>query len=116
MATMGLYVSYALPILLGALARHRGAWRTMGPFRAGRFGVAVAWLAVGWCAVVLVVCSLPPNTLAAKMLAGCVVILAALYALVVKRTFRGPKVDLVALEAMRAVRASVAAESESETA
>src|SRR5690606_12809612 len=31
MATMGLYVSYGLPIVLGALARRSGRWRTMGP-------------------------------------------------------------------------------------
>ena len=99
MATMSLYVSYAVPILLGALARHRGAWRTMGPFRLRRFGVLVAWIAVAWSIVVLVVCSLPPNQLPASMLGGAVVVLAALYFTVVRKRFEGPRVKLAALEA-----------------
>jgi amino acid transporter len=98
MATMGLYVSYALPILLGALARAGGRWKTPGPFTLGAAGVPVAWLAVVWCAFVLVVCSLPPNMLAAKTLAGTVIGLAVLYLVIVRRTFAGPKVSLAALE------------------
>jgi amino acid transporter len=99
MATMSLYVSYAAPILLGAIARHRGAWKTMGPFHLRRFGVVVAWLAVLWSVFVLVICSLPPNQLPAQMLAGAVVVLATLYFAVVRKHFEGPRVKLAALEA-----------------
>lgn len=98
MATMSLYVSYALPIFLGALARHRGAWRKMGPFHLRRFGVPVAWIAVAWSVLVLGVCSLPPNQLPASMLAGAVVVLSLLYFLVVRKHFEGPRVKLAALE------------------
>ncbi len=98
MATMGLYVSYAAPILLGALARARGDWKTMGPFTLGRLGVPLAWLAVAWCAFVLVVCTLPPGQLAAEMLAGCVVVLGIAYVAVVKKTFTGPRIDLAHFE------------------
>jgi amino acid transporter len=99
MATMSLYVSYAVPILLGAVARHRGAWKRMGPFRLRRLGVVVAWLAVAWSVVVLVVCSLPPNQLPAAMLAGAILLLATLYFAVVRKHFEGPRVKLAALEA-----------------
>ena len=99
MATMSLYVSYAVPILLGALARHRGAWKRMGPFRLRRFGVLVAWVAVAWSILVLVVCSLPPNQLPAAMLGGAVAVLATLYFAVVRKHFEGPRVKLAALEA-----------------
>jgi amino acid transporter len=102
MATMALYVSYALPILLGALARHRGKWRTMGPFDIGRLGVPVAWVAVAWSIMVLVVCSLPPNQLPAAMLAGAVVALAIVYVAFVRKRFEGPRVKLAALEAKQA--------------
>jgi len=98
MATMALYVSYALPILLGALARHRGAWRTVGPFNLRAFGVPVAWAAVLWSAFVLVVCSLPPNQLPAGLLGGVVVALVILYLAVVRKRFAGPKVTLATLE------------------
>lgn len=98
MATMGLYVSYATPVLLGAIARHRGRWRTMGPVQLGRFGLPVAWTAVVWSAVVLFVCSLPPNDLPARMLAACLALLAVLWFTVVRRRFSGPKVTLAAIE------------------
>lgn len=98
MATMGLYVSYAAPIALGVRARLAGRWTKRGPFHLGRFGILVATLAVAWCAGVLVVCSLPPNDFAARLLAGCLVFLALLYVAVVRRRFSGPKVTLAALE------------------
>ncbi len=101
MATMGLYVSYATPVLLGAVARHRGRWKTLGPINLGRAGLAVAWAAVAWSVFVLVVCSLPPNDLAARMLGGSVVVLSSLCATVVRRRFAGPKVTLSGLEEQR---------------
>jgi len=98
LATTALYVSYATPIFLGALARHRGAWKRRGPWNLGGFGVAVAWIAVVWSAFVLVVCSLPPNTLSALFLAAIVVGLAVFYFAVVRGRFKGPKLDLEAVE------------------
>jgi amino acid transporter len=98
MATMGLYVSYAIPILLGANARRAGRWKRLGPFHLRGYGVLVAWCAVAWCALVLVVCSLPPNFLAAAMLAGVLLVLVATYVIAVRSRFKGPKVDLAMLE------------------
>jgi amino acid transporter len=105
MATMALYVSYAVPILLGAIARRRGAWKTIGPFNVGRFGVPVAWVAVAWSLVVLVVCSLPPNQLPAAMLAGAVLALGILYFALVRKRFKGPRVKLAALEGAKKLTA-----------
>jgi amino acid transporter len=99
MATMGLYVSYALPILLGALARTRGTWKRLGPFNLRGRGVIVAWAAVVWSVLVLVVCGLPPNQLPAGMLAGGIVLLGLLYHAIMRRRFRGPTVTLATLEA-----------------
>jgi amino acid transporter len=98
MATMALYVSYAIPIGLGLIARRRGAWRTLGPFNTGRFGRAIALVAVLWSIFVLVVCSLPPNQIPAAMLAGLLVILLATYATFFRGRFAGPKVRLASLE------------------
>jgi amino acid transporter len=98
MATMALYVSYALPIVLGILARRRGAWRTLGPFHLRGLGVPVAYAAVLWCAFVLVVCSLPPNQLPAAMLAALVALLAFVWFAVVRGRFAGPRVRLANLE------------------
>jgi hypothetical protein len=98
LATTALYVSYATPILLGAFARRRGAWRTLGPWNLGRFGPAIAWLAVVWTAFVLAVCALPPNTLGGELLAGVIGLLGALYLGWVRGRFAGPRVQLVDLE------------------
>lgn len=99
MATMALYVSYAIPIVLGIRARRRGAWRTLGPFNLRGVGVPVACAAVLWCAFVLAVCSLPPNQLPAGMLGALVAALVGVYFALVRGRFAGPKVKLVNLEA-----------------
>ena len=71
LATTGLYTSYAVPILLGAVARSiAGRWRRLGPWNLGPFGKVVAWIAVVWSAAVLAVCALPPNAIAGAILAG----------------------------------------------
>ena len=98
MATMALYVSYAFPIVLGVIARRRGAWRTLGPFHLRRLGVPVACAAVVWCTFVLGVCSLPPNQLPAGMLAALVSALVVVWFTFVRGRFAGPKVKLASLE------------------
>uniref|UniRef100_A0A8R7PXB7 Amino-acid permease BAT1-like protein n=1 Tax=Triticum urartu TaxID=4572 RepID=A0A8R7PXB7_TRIUA len=56
-ATIGLYISYALPIFF----RVTTARKTFipGPFHLGRYGIAVGWTAVLWVAFVTVLFSLP---------------------------------------------------------
>ncbi len=98
LATTGLYLSYATPIALGAIARARGRWTRLGPWNLGAFGGWVAWGAVGWSAFVLVVCSLPPNGVAGAMLLGSVALVAASYFAFVRHRFQGPARDLAALE------------------
>jgi amino acid transporter len=98
LATTGLYVSYAIPILLGAIARTRGRWTRLGPWHLGRFGIVIAWGAVAWTVAVLVVCSLPPNATAGMTIAGVGIALVVFYFGVVRRRFRGPKLDLATLE------------------
>src|SRR5580692_8826265 len=41
LATTALYVSYALPIALGVVARGKGRWTRLGPWRLGRAGPAI---------------------------------------------------------------------------
>ncbi|GAA0158234.1 hypothetical protein LIER_15317 [Lithospermum erythrorhizon] len=56
-ATIGLYISYALPIFFRvALARQSF---TPGPFSLGRYGVFVGWTAILWVATISVLFSLP---------------------------------------------------------
>ncbi len=98
LATTGLYVSYAIPILLGALARRRGTWKKLGPWNLGSRGVTIAFAATLWSLFVLIVCSLPPNTTAGFMLVGVVIAIVVLYFAFAKNTFTGPKVTLATFQ------------------
>jgi amino acid transporter len=56
-ATIGLYISYALPILFRVtLARKHFS---PGPFNLGRYGALVGWVGVLWVATITVLFSLP---------------------------------------------------------
>ncbi len=97
-ATMGLYVSYGLPIALGGWARARGRLSRRGPFSLGKASVPIAVVAVLWCLFVLVVCSLPPNGLAGLVLGALAIGLVGLWQFRTKSRFSGPKVSLADLE------------------
>ena len=97
LATVALYASYALPVALGAVARGRGRWTRSGPWSLGRAGVPVAWAAVAWTLLVFVVCALA-NSAAMASFVVILGFLAALWTLVVRRSFHGPKVDLAHFE------------------
>ncbi len=97
LATVALYASYALPVLLGALARQRGLWRRRGAFDLGRAGVPLAWAAVAWAGLVGVVCALA-NALSIVLFAALLAGLAALWLGRVRARFTGPRVDLAHFE------------------
>ena len=98
MATTWLYVSYALPIVLGAVARHRRRWTRRGPWHLGVLGVPVAWIAAAWSLSVLVVCALPPNGLSGVLLVAVMAALGVLYVARVRGRFHGPRLDLEAVQ------------------
>ena len=98
LATTALYVSYATPIALGAVARRAGRWHRLGPWNLGRAGVPIAWAAVAWSAVVLAVFAVPPNTGLALVLLGLVAALAVAWVAIVRRRFVGPRVAIAELE------------------
>lgn len=94
LATTALYVSYGVPIALGAVARRRGSWSLLGPWSLGRFGPPVAWAAVGWTIAVLCTAGLPHGGAFVGLLAVVVVLLAGMYLAFVRGRFRGPAEEL----------------------
>lgn len=56
-ATIGLYIAYALPIFFRVTLARKTF--TPGPFNLGRYGVLVGWIAVLWVATISVLFSLP---------------------------------------------------------
>lgn len=98
LATTALYVSYALPIFLGARARKAGRWKKLGPWNLGRWGQPIAWLACAWTLVVVAVFTVPPNTVFGFVLFGVLAVLGVTYFVFARRRFAGPRVDIATFE------------------
>jgi amino acid transporter len=96
LSTLALYASYALPVLVGLLARRNGTWSHRGPWDLGRFSPLVNVVALGWCGVVMVLFVLPPNELAGYTFAGALALLTVYWVAFQRHTFVGPKVTLLA--------------------
>ncbi|HUY14326.1 MAG TPA: amino acid permease [Terriglobia bacterium] len=84
-STVGLYVAYVIPIILGYRARRRGLWTEYGPWRLGRFSSTVNLLAILWTIFICVILMMPPNQLAGKTMASFLAILLVWYGLTERR-------------------------------
>ncbi|MGH9433177.1 MAG: amino acid permease [Terriglobia bacterium] len=69
-STVGLYVAYAIPVVLGYRARRQGSWTERGPWNLGSFSPAVNLIAILWTVFICIILMMPPNLLAGKTLAG----------------------------------------------
>jgi amino acid transporter len=87
--TIFLYLSYVIPTALGLFAWGR-TWTAMGPWGLGRWYRPVAVVAVLFCALLIVIGVQPPNDKALWILAGSVVVLAAVWLGWERKRFRGP--------------------------
>lgn len=99
-ATVGLYISYALPILLRITIGRRSFVK--GPFNLGRFSLFIGWVAVCWVITITVLFCLPvvypvnKTTLNyAPVAVGGVLVLVLLYwFLSARKWFKGPHDNL----------------------
>jgi amino acid transporter len=89
-STVGLYLSYIIPVCL--LLRVRGTPREIarGPWHLGRFGAAVNAIAILWVIFLTVVLSLPDEMRAGKSILALTVVLGVWYGLAERRRFQGP--------------------------
>jgi predicted amidohydrolase YtcJ/amino acid transporter len=110
LSVIGLYVSYAIPIVLVLRARLRGRWNEPGPWTLGRWGGLVNAVAAGWVAVISVLFVAPPNVQTGLTFAGLLVLLTIYYLGFARGAFKGPKVAKIAavLLALAAVPAAAA--------
>ncbi len=95
LSTLALYASYALPIWVGLRARRSGTWSHRGPWDLGRWSTPINVVALGWCAVLMVLFVLPPNQLAGYTFAGSIALLAIYWVARQRHSFVGPKVTLL---------------------
>lgn len=89
LSTVALYGSYALPILMGLLARKKG-WPRKGPWHLGKYSSLVNIVALAWVTFMLVVMSLPPNGKAGLTFLGTLALLVVAWFGGVRAHFKGP--------------------------
>jgi amino acid transporter len=92
LSTIGLYLSYGLPLLLKLRAIREGLWseRANGPWSLGNWSVGVNMMALAWIAFITVLFVLPPNDLTGWIFGGASTLLLVFYVGRVRGRFRGP--------------------------
>jgi amino acid transporter len=91
MSTVGLYVAYIIPVLLGWRARKANACTQRGPWHLGSYSNLVNLVAVAWTVFICVILVMPPNQLAGKTMLGLVLLLSIWYWVSERHRFRGPR-------------------------
>ena len=92
LSTVALYLAYVIPVALGLRARLRGSeWPGLAQWTLGRWGAAVNFISLLYTAFICFVLIMPPNQLAAKTLGGVLGALGLIYAVEVRRKYRGPE-------------------------
>ncbi|KAL4178981.1 hypothetical protein AMTRI_Chr13g117850 [Amborella trichopoda] len=95
-ATVGLYIAYAFPILLRVTLARKSFVR--GPFNLGRYSLLVGWVAVLWVATITVLFSLPVAYPVTKdtlnytpaAVGGLLILTVSSWILSARHWFRGP--------------------------
>lgn len=91
-STIGLYLSYGIPLWLRFSARRRGIWtdRANGPWSLGGWSTPINVIAMAWIAFITVLFVLPPNHLTGYIFAAALAALGLYYVAAVRGKFRGP--------------------------
>uniref|UniRef100_A0A1D1YDT1 Putative amino-acid permease C15C4.04c n=1 Tax=Anthurium amnicola TaxID=1678845 RepID=A0A1D1YDT1_9ARAE len=95
-ATIGLYIAYALPIFFRVTLARKSF--IPGPFNLGRYGILVGWVAVIWVATITVLFSLPVSYPITKdtlnytpvAVGGLLIITLSWWILSARHWFKGP--------------------------
>ena len=91
LSTVALYLAYIIPVALGLRARRAGSdWPASAVWNLGRFGPTINIIAIAFAVFISCVLVMPPNQLAGETLAGLLVGLGMLYALIVRHRYKGP--------------------------
>lgn len=98
--TILLYISYVLPTIAGMWA-HGRTWTRMGPWNLGPWFVPLAILSLLGSGAVLMIGMQPPSEKAGWVVVGFVAFLVAVWLGIARKRFRGPPVDLKALQGER---------------
>jgi amino acid transporter len=89
-SVIGLYISYVIPIFLSLRAGRKTLRERRGPWHLGRYGKAIAFVALGWVAFISIILSLPDDMRAGKAIAALTILLIVLYIARARKRFLGP--------------------------
>jgi amino acid transporter len=78
-ATLGLYFSYFIVIVIAVIARKNGKWGELGPWNLGKHGLWIACIAIVWNLAISIGVSLPNNGITLKIFLGIMLALAIYY-------------------------------------
>jgi amino acid transporter len=88
-STIFLYAAYGICIYLGATTRE---WLEHRVWSLGRFSKPIAWIAIFWVVVLMVLFSFPTSgNISITFMIAVVILLAIYYLAAAKRTFQGPR-------------------------
>ena len=90
-STIGLYLSYIIPVWLHWRARGTAQELVPGPWRLGRWSRIVNLLAMLWVVFLCVILSIPDDYRAGKSLLGVLLLLGLWYFLRERKHFEGPR-------------------------
>jgi amino acid transporter len=93
MSTVGLYISYIVPVYLGWRARRNHAWVERGPWHLGRWSNAINLIAIAWTVFICWILVMPPNQVAGETMLGVAVLLAGWYFISERARFKGAAVE-----------------------
>ncbi len=89
-STIGLYISYIIPVVLLVAARNKGQHIERGPWHLGNYSFFINVIAIVWVIFLSIVLSLPDNNRAGKALLAVTALLGLWYGLYERKRFTGP--------------------------
>lgn len=92
MSTVGLYISYIIPIFLGWRARGVAGWKEQGPWHMGRYSNIVNVVAIAWTIFICAILVMPPNQVAGETMLGIGIILGIWYFATERQRFNAASV------------------------
>jgi amino acid transporter len=89
-STIGLYLSYIIPVFLAWRVRGTAAAVTRGPWHLGKYGPAINVIAILWVIFISIILSVPDDFRPGKSMLAVVALLALWYMLRERKRFAGP--------------------------
>jgi amino acid transporter len=89
-STIGLYLSYILPVYLSWRVKGKTGKLERGPWHLGRYSAAINVVAILWVIFLSVILSLPDRMRTGKSIVAVTILLALWYGLRERRRFKGP--------------------------